>query len=354
MTKLLILGGGYGGVRILSNLFGGDLLDDLSITLIDREPYHCVKTEFYALAAGTVSDSEVRVQFPRHEKFDLTYGEITSIELENQRVWLDNGENYTYDTLIIGLGCEDRYHNVPGAREYTLGIQTIDETRETSQAIQNIPPNGVVSIVGGGLSGIELASELHESRPDINIHLYDRGDRILSGFPPKLGHFVQKWFQDHDVHIINNSNITKVEPGILYNNDEPVESDIIIWTAGVQPSKIVQNLNTEKDGSGRLIVTDYFHLPDYPEVFVVGDCASSPHSPSAQLAEAQGDHITTVLRSRWFNQPTPELQAIKLKGILGSLGKKQGFGYMGKTSLTGRVPRLLKSGLLWLYHWHNG
>lgn len=353
MKKLLILGGGYGGMRILQNLFASELPDDLAITLIDREPYHCMKTEYYALAAGTISDCEVRVQFPRHEKLDVVYGEITAIELEDKLVRLQNGDIHHYDELIIGLGCEDRYHNIPGAREHTLSIQTIGHVRETSSALHNVAPNGSVSIVGAGLSGIELASELHESRPDINIRLFDRGERILSGFPPKLGEFIQNWFLEHGVNIINNSNITKVEDRLLYNHDEAIESDVIVWTAGVQPNQLVLDLEAKKDGSGRLVVTDYFHLPNNEDVFVVGDCASSPHSPSAQLAEAQGENIVTVLKSRWNNQPLPELPAIKLKGILGSLGKKQGFGYMGKTSLTGRVPRLLKSGVLWMYKRYN-
>lgn len=353
MKKLLILGGGYGGMRILQNLFSSKLPDDLSITLIDREPYHCMKTEYYALAAGTISDCEVRVPFPRHEKLDIVYGEITAIELENQIVRLQNGDIHQYDELIIGLGCEDRYHNVPGAREHTYSIQTIDEVRETGRILHNIPPHGIVSIVGGGLSGIELASELHESRPDITIQLFDRGERILSGFPPKLGDFVQSWFIDHGVRIVNNSNITKVEPGLLYNHDDPIESDAIVWTAGVEPNHLTQELEVKKDGSGRLVVSEHHHIPNYDNVYVVGDCASSPHAPSAQLAEAQGEQIVTVLSSKWNNEPLPVLPSIKLKGILGSLGKKQGFGYMGRASLTGRVPRLLKSGVLWMYKRYN-
>ncbi|MCO6063189.1 NAD-binding protein, partial [Pseudomonas sp. MOB-449] len=74
-----------------------------------------------------------------------------------------------------------------------------------------------VGIVGAGLSGIELASELRESRSDLEIYLYDRGPRILRNFPEKLSKYVAKWFAKNNVTVVPNSNINKVEPGKIYN-----------------------------------------------------------------------------------------------------------------------------------------
>ena len=68
MKNLVILGGGYGGMRVLARLLPNELPKDISITLIDRLPYHCLKTEYYALAAGTISDQDVRVAFPEDPK----------------------------------------------------------------------------------------------------------------------------------------------------------------------------------------------------------------------------------------------------------------------------------------------
>ncbi|MBX4340744.1 hypothetical protein K4G93_21700, partial [Mycobacterium tuberculosis] len=70
MKNLVILGGGYGGMRILHRLLPGQLPDDVQITLIDKNPYHCLKTEYYALAAGTISDHHIRVDFPEHERLN--------------------------------------------------------------------------------------------------------------------------------------------------------------------------------------------------------------------------------------------------------------------------------------------
>jgi NADH:ubiquinone reductase (H+-translocating) len=355
MKNLVILGGGYGGMRILQRLLPNDLPEDVTITLIDRVPYHCLKTEYYALAAGTISDQHVRVCFPEHPRLNLKYAEITEIQLEKQQVCLQNGETVHYDELIIGLGCEDKYHNVPGAKEYTYSIQSIERARDTYQRLNNLPAGSTVGIVGAGLSGVELASELNESRSDLSIKLFDRSNYILSSFPERLSIYVENWFDTNSVEIINNANITRVEEGILYNHDEPVSVDAIVWTAGIQANKLVRELPIEKDNMGRAVITPRHHLPEYKNVFVLGDCASLPHAPSAQLAEGQAEQIVEVMIKRWNGEEPPEsFPTIKLKGILGSLGKKHGFGMIGERAITGRVARILKSGILWVYKYHNG
>ncbi|KAB2334730.1 NAD(P)/FAD-dependent oxidoreductase [Cytobacillus depressus] len=355
MKKLVILGGGYGGMRVLARFLPNQLPEDVSITLIDRIPYHCLKTEYYALAAGTISDQQVRVSYPEHPRLDIQFGEITSVDLENKKVYLLEGKTVAYDDLIIGLGCVDKYHNVPGAEEYTLSIQNIEKSRATYQELNNLTPGSVVGIVGAGLSGVEIASELHESRPDLHIKLFDRGSHILSAFPERLGIYVENWFDSHGVEIVSHSNITRVEDKILYNHGEPVACDAIVWTAGIQPNKVVRDMNVEKDQQGRVVLTKYHNLPQDEHVYVVGDCASLPHAPSAQLAEGQAEQIVQVLLKRWKGEELPDsLPTIKLKGVLGSLGKKHGFGVVADRAITGRVARILKSGILWMYKHHRG
>ncbi len=109
-----------------------------------------------------------------------------------------------------------------------------------------------------------------------------------------------------------------------------------------------------KDRQGRILFNEYHQIPDYQEVFVVGDCASLPFSPSAQAAQAQGKQIAEAMLSIWKGE-TPRLGKIKLRGTLGSLGKKAGFGIMGKrTLMTGKIARVLKSGVLWKSKRHFG
>lgn len=83
--KLVLIGGGYGNMRVLHRLLPNQLPDDVSITLIDRNPYHCLKTEYYALAAGTISDHHIRVSFPEHPRTDVQYGDISSIDIAQNK-----------------------------------------------------------------------------------------------------------------------------------------------------------------------------------------------------------------------------------------------------------------------------
>jgi NADH dehydrogenase len=355
MKNLVILGGGYGGMKILNELLPNHLPEDVTITLVDRVPYHCLKTEYYALAAGTISDKEIRVPFPEHPRLKVKYGEVVSIETKERKILIKDAEPLAYNDLIIGLGCEDKYHNVPGADQFTYSIQNIEKARHTYSVLNNLGPGSVVGIVGAGLSGVELASELSESREDLHIKLFDRGKHILSSFPERLSRYVENWFNQNNVEIINNSNITKVDENTLYNHGEPIPFDVIVWTAGIQANKIVRDMDGEKDQSGRLVITPIHHLPNDEHVFIVGDCASLPHAPSAQLAEGQAEQIVEVLKKRWKGEEPPiSFPQIKLKGVLGSLGKKHGFGMMADRAITGRVARLLKSGILWMYKRHNG
>lgn len=182
MGKLVLLGGGYGNMRVMLRLLPNNLPLDTEIVLVDRAPFHSLKTEFYALAAGTSTDKEIRVSFPEHERLTAVYGEAVDINRAEKVVILEDGQRIEYDDLVIGLGCEDKYHGVPGAEEYTYSIQTMAKSRATFQALCGLPAGSTVGIVGAGLSGIELASELRESRADLKVKLFDRGSRILKDF----------------------------------------------------------------------------------------------------------------------------------------------------------------------------
>lgn len=346
MKKLVILGGGYGGLALIQELFSSYLPHDLEVVLIDRMPYQGLKTEYYALAAGTVADTELRVNFPEYDKLSIHYGEVTSVDLESKLVHLFNDDPIEYDQLAIALGCTDRYHGVPGAEEFTCSLQSFSGARETYLRLNNLKPYGQVHIVGGGLSGIELAADLRESRPDLNIAILDRGARVLSSFPNRLSAYIQRWFEENNVEIHSGVSVSRVEKDVVFNLDQPIRTDMTVWTAGIQPVSVVQNMDLPKDRSGRIMLNDLYQVPTHPDVYVIGDCASLPFVPSAQAAGAQAEQIGYVLKALWRDD-TPKVHPLKLKGTLGSLGKRAGFGLMGSTSVMGRVPRLLKSGVLW-------
>ncbi|WP_421617478.1 NAD(P)/FAD-dependent oxidoreductase [Brevibacillus sp. TJ4] len=355
MKRLVILGGGYGGLRIIERVLSPDLPDDVMLTLVDRMPFHGLKTEYYALAAGTQPESHLRVPFPSDPRLTVKYGEVVGVDLDEQLVKFANGDNLSYDWLVIGLGCEDRYHGIPGADQFTCSIQSMSSTRKTYSAINCLDPYSSVSIIGGGLSGVEMAAELRESRPDLNVRIVDRGPSILSPFPKKLQEYASQWFIEHDVQLVSMASVTRVEEGVVYNHDQPLESDVIVWTAGIQANRIVRDLPIETDNIGRAKLNAYHQLPSHTNVYIVGDCASTEIAPSAQTAELQGEQVAQMLKIDIKGEEyPPSLPPLKHKGFLGSLGKKEGFASMGKVSLVGQMARVIKSGQLWLYKKHMG
>src|SRR5699024_4137086 len=101
MRNLVILGGGYGGFRILYKLLDQDLPDDIEITVIDKNPYHSLQTEFYTIAAGTVADKEVRIDFPKNDRVTYVFGEVNQIDVEQEEIRFANWSKVvSYDYLV--------------------------------------------------------------------------------------------------------------------------------------------------------------------------------------------------------------------------------------------------------------
>jgi len=353
MRKLVILGGGYGGIKVLTGLLGMALPEDLHITLVDKNPYHSYKTEFHTIVAGTAADVDVRAPFPLHDQVQYEFGEVRSIDHEDNKIYFQGRSTVlSYDYLVIALGCEDAYHGVEGAEEHTESVQSYSKARHAALSVGNLSAYGKISIVGAGLSGIEVASEIRESRPDVNIRLLDRGGSVLKAFDPKVQSHVSDWFLKNDVEVLHHASVEYVEKDGVCNNGICYVNDVTIWTAGVQPHRIVRELPFEKDRYQKVVVNSFFQVPGRENIYVIGDNASSDHSPSGQLAGQQGEQVAIILEDVLEGKEPKEPREIRLRGTLGSLGKSDGFGSVFSQSLTGLLPRITKSGILWLQKRH--
>src|SRR5699024_5731879 len=127
------------------------------------------KTEFHTIVAGTEAEINVRADFPLHDQVRYEFGEVRKIDPETKEIFFRNRSTViTYNYLVIGLGCEDAYHGIEGAETFTESVQSFSKARHAGYTVGNLPAYGKVSVVGAGLSGIEVASEIRESRPDLN------------------------------------------------------------------------------------------------------------------------------------------------------------------------------------------
>lgn len=132
MRNLVILGGGYGGIKVALGLLDKGLPEDVNLTIVDRNPYQSLKTEFYTIVAGTVADREVRVDFPKNDRIQYVFAEVEKIDAEHQQiVFRDRSEVISYDYLVVALGCEDNYHGIEGADIYTESVQSFAGSRRS-------------------------------------------------------------------------------------------------------------------------------------------------------------------------------------------------------------------------------
>lgn len=353
LKKLVILGGGYGGIKVLTGLLGLALPEDVQITVVDKNPYHSYKTEFHTIVAGTAADTDVRIAFPLHDQVTYEFGEVRTINLEEKEIYFkDRSTVVPFDYLVIALGCEDAYHGIEGAEKFTESVQSFAKARQAGLSVGNLGAYGKVSVVGAGLSGIEVASEIRESRPDLNIRLLDRGGSVLRAFDPKIQAHVADWFVKNDVEVLHHANVEYVEKDGVCNNGICYVNDVTIWTAGVQSHHLVRELPFKMDQYNKVVVNKFFQVPDFEHIYVIGDNASSIHSPSGQLAGQQGEQVAIILGDVLEGKEPKEPKEIRLRGTLGSLGKSDGFGSMFQKSITGLLPRLTKSGVLWLQKRH--
>lgn len=353
MRNLVILGGGYGGIKVLTGLLGSALPDDLQIIVIDKNSYHSYKTEFHTIVAGTAAEIDVRTNFPVHDQVQYEFGTVKEIDIENERItFQDSSRVIAYDYLVISVGCEDAYHGIEGAEEFTESVQSFSKARYAGLAVGNAKPYGKISVVGAGLSGIEAASEIRESRPDLNIRLLDRGGSVLKAFDPKIQAHVSDWFVKNDVEVLHHANVEYVEKDGVCNNGICYVNDVTIWTAGVQPHSLVRALPFKTDAYNKVIVNEFYQTESHKNVYVIGDNASSEYSPSAQLAGQQGEQLAIILSDIVSNIQPHKPKEIRLRGTLGSLGKSDGFANMFSKPITGLLPRITKSGVLWLQKRH--
>lgn len=356
MSKnIVLLGAGYGGISFLNTVLP-HIPPDVRISVIDRLSYHTIKPEYYALASGSLNETKIKAAFPVHSQIEYIQDEIEEIQVSFHKV-VCKGREVPFDQLIVALGCVDNHFNVPWAAEYAESIQSFGKAMKTRKRIDELPEGSQVVIIGGGLSGIEFASDLREQHPALRITLIERSEEVLSTLPPRIRTYVRQYLDDHNIDVLTNVSVTMVDEKAVYYGLQrtSVPYDVCVWTAGIMPNPIANPLlaYSNADRMNRIAVKDNYELPYYNDIFVVGDCASSEFAPSAQLAHIQGRQLGDYFLSVWQgHEYLPE--PIKLKGILGYLGKKTGFGLIGDNVMLGKVPNVIKSGVLWMHKHHMG
>lgn len=387
MPKLLILGGGYGGLALAQKL------DRLSqgrtkweITLLDRRDYHLIQVRVHEVAANSISADRVRVPFKElleGRAINFVQTTITKLDPAARQVETTNG-TFEYDRLVIGLGSTTAYRNIPGLRDFTYPMKELDDALRFRKAViaafkevaadpaslQKPDERLTFVIGGGGLTGTELAAELVDFCHDLTGHfklpencyriiLIEGAEHILPQLSKDYGEYVRSELRAKGVLVATNAFIEKVEQGAVYLKDgRTVKGRVICWAGGIQAPALLGESGFEVLRDGRIPTDEFLRSRQYPEVYVLGDNAAIPDVRSGatvpltgQYAEKQGQYIAETL---WDEERGLRLQAYQpfSLGTAVSLGRNEALTISGPFKLTGLPGRLAKNVSYDNYEWN--
>jgi len=370
--KILILGGGYGG--LLSAITARTYLTpaEATITLVNRFPTHQLITELHRLAAGNIAEKAIALPLAKllnGKEIDLKIGTVERIGADEKRVRLADGTSLDYDYLVVALGSEMAYFGIPGLQEHSLTLKSVNdanrirahvEAKLDAYAKTRNKPDGTIVVGGGGLTGIELVGEFADELPrlcsmrgidpsEISLYCVEAGPSILAGFPPDLVERAKTSLERRGVRFLTGLPITEVKDGTVYLKDgQAIEAGTVVWSGGVQGHSVVMASGLELN-RGRAVVTEHLRSASHDDVFVAGDSAvvmgedGRPYPPTAQLAWQMGEAIGYNVFALVRGAPLQPFRPV-FSGTLASLGRKDGIATIGanKTKLKGFPASAMK------------
>ncbi len=307
--KVLILGGGFGGISTYTHLhrfIHPANVHNIRLELISRTNYFTFSPMLHEVATGSVGREHVTQ--PLREILnccgkDFHQTNVTRIDIEKKIVATDSGD-HSYDVLLIALGAEQSFFGIPGAAEHALALKwlpgaiairnRIIHSFEQASEMHDRRDNDALKkflnfiIVGGGATGTEFAGQLsdlihHELKRfygDVpvsraTITLVHAGQRLLEQMSPKASLIAAHRLRKLGVTLLCNERVTEVtEDGATLASGRILLGKSVFWTAGTQSTLgklLPQEYFTSKD---LLNVTPTFQLAGHPEVFGIGDCAA--------------------------------------------------------------------------------
>lgn len=380
-VHVVVIGGGYGGIRAIEHLARNS---QISITLIDKNPYHYMQAEVYDFIANKVDMSAVMIDLPSLCKsfglVEFVCEEVSGIDPLTSTV-STTAQTIGYDYLIIASGSRTYFPDfIKGLREHTHGVKSIPSALDFKQQFERsllnrieaqtrgceVEPFNIV-IGGAGLSGVEIAAEMAAYANNfyqngnfgcrgVDVYLIDAYESILFGMDPFLIKSAYERLIKLGVHVWHNNRISEVrEHEILLDNGKTLSFEFMIFTGGVCASRLTQCLGFETNNKGHLNVDEHLNLPNHPNIYAIGDITNALDEngkfipPTAQLAERGAEHVAAnILRSLKGKAKKPF--RFKNQGVMIALGGEYGAGLLpGGIKVKGYLAYLIKKAIFRLY-----
>lgn len=369
--KVIIIGGGFGGLAAAKKLKN----KPVDVILIDKTNHHLFQPLLYQVATAGLSPAYIafplRSIFRKSKNVRVILGEVKRIDRKEKKVYL-NGENYSYDFLIVAVGAKHHYFGKDEWEKIAPGLKTLQDAINIREKILlafekaeriNDPEEQQkylnFIVVGGGPTGVEMAGAIAEiARKTLiedfkkidptkaKVYLVEALDRVLPTYPPKLSQKAKEDLEKLGVKVLLNTKVTDINNDCVKLNGKEIKAATIIWAAGNKANPLVQQLNCELDRMGRAIVSPYLHLKDDENVFVIGDAAAVYDEKGNTLpgvspvAITEGRYVAKFILRKLKNKSSKPYKYFN-KGSLATIGKAKAVADFGWLRFSGFFAWLL-------------
>ncbi|MEV0887013.1 NAD(P)/FAD-dependent oxidoreductase [Streptomyces microflavus] len=320
--RIIVIGAGYSGAIAAGRLARRLRRQDAAITLVNAESDFVERVRMHQLAVG----QELRPR-PFSEMFAgtgvrLRLARVTAVDVDRRTVTVTDGqstEELPYDTLVYALGSAWNTRGVPGTAEHAHDIAGRPGALRLRERLAGLAAGQPVVVVGGGLTGLEAATEIAEARPDLDVALAARGG-LGDWLSPKGARHLRKVVDRLGITVHEHTAVTAVEADRVTTADSTIPAAVTVWTTGFAVHPIAQATALKTDTTGRIEVDGTMRSLSHPDVYAIGDaarvmgpgdkplrmsCASGV--PTAwQAADSIASRLTgtkpTTVPLRYFNQ----------------------------------------------------
>ncbi|HIT75281.1 MAG TPA: FAD-dependent oxidoreductase [Candidatus Avipropionibacterium avicola] len=274
--NIIVLGAGYTGALAAGRLARRLHTDDVAITLVSAGTEFVERVRMHQLAVG----QELRAH-PLTEMFDgtgvvLRHARVDEIDVTRRIVRVSDAtgdHELSYDTLVYGLGSSWDTHGVPGVSEHAHDIAGPEGARKLHRRLAKLTAGSTVTVVGGGLTGVEAATEIAESRPDLSVSLVVRG-LLGSWLSPRGRDHVRTVTDRLGITVHEGAAVTAVtEDHVTTEDGRTVPAEVTVWTTGFAVHPIAQASGLEVAETGQIVVDATMRSVSHPEVHAIGDAA---------------------------------------------------------------------------------
>lgn len=367
--RIVILGAGYAGIFLATNISRYTKGKAGEVILIDRNPYHQLLQEIHLVAAGFRTANEVKIPIlTLIDGMNIIFIQSTTKQIRPDKnlVVLESTE-INYDILIICLGASTKYFNIKGAKENSLPLRSVADASliydKVSEFIKSNNNHDIV-IVGGGATGVSLGGALSDLIKDsgktnsISIKIIEALPTILSGWDERLVKKVNEVLNEKGITIMTSTAVSGVENGgnsISVSQGSNIYSSLTIWTAGVKGYDLSIDPEVEKTKDGKIIVNEFCQIDRYPNIFSIGDISAVKHEngklypPLAQIAIREAKYLSKIIPKYFLDSSNDFLKGLvdekfeySIKVQLISLGNDDYVGLFNHYIISGNLAKLVE------------